>query len=430
MAPSIPPQPIAIIGASIAGITFACSLAHHYTSTHQSLPKITIYDSRPGINLPTSAVMLCPNSLRILDELGIYDSLYDGGYVGSYVVYKDVNLRTTDRYCFGDVERWGYPSLRLHRWVLVEKLRDAVVEKLGLVIEYGCKFERVVEAEDGTVVIEFEGGRKERAGLLIGADGIHSSVRENAFPAVEKPKYTGILSVSGFVKRSKLRIPKDDGELGFPAIISGTGANSAFLTINQSHDGEEIMTGVNRLHPELDREEFAAIVADKEKMKSLFRGRKEDTWPDFVLSAIENLEEETLFLWPFYQLPKLESWISHSGNVVLIGDAAHAMPPPAGQGANQAVEDSWTLALVLAKLSAQNGVSINEALSAWQKMRMDRIGRVSVLNDILINARLPLEKRQPLNGKRDLKTEDLDLDWLYSTKPEEEVLNWFEQRGL
>jgi len=427
MADPTAPKSIAIIGASISGLTLACSIIHHFrtTSPPQAPPRLTISDSRSSANLPTGAIMLCPNSLRILDALGVYEAICKDAFIGSYVSYVDAALRTTDRYWFGSEERWGYPAVRLHRSVLVGRLR-ALALALGVRIEFECKFEGVAEDADAGLVVRFEGGRSETADMLIGADGIHSSVRASAFPLAEPPRYTGILSVSSFVKRSKLRMPKDV-DIELPGIVSGTGANAAFLMINQSHNGEEIMIGVNRIHPqELDKKGYVELQADIGKLKSMFYGREGDSWPDLVQSAIENLQEEMAYLWPFYQLPKLDRWIDATGRILLVGDAAHAMPPPAGQGANQAVEDCWNLALVLAKQSTKADISMSDALKAWEAMRMKRIERVSELNDILINVRLPPEKRKQVNGQKEVKAGELQLDWLYAARPEDELLKWLE----
>ena len=428
MAETPTPKSIAIIGASISGLTLACSIIHHFRSMPSSPapPRLAVFDSRSSANLPTGAIMLCPNSLRILDALGVYDDICKDAFIGSTISYLDASLRTTDRYWFGSTDRWGYPSVRLHRWVLISKLR-ALAVAMGVHIEYGCKFESVGEDADGGLVVRFEGGRRERTNMLVGADGIHSSVRASAFPRAQPPKYTGILSVSGFVTRSALRLPKDV-DLELPAIVSGTGANTAFLMINQSHDGEEIMIGVNRIYPqELGKKGYAELQADIRKLKEMFYGKQGDGWPDVVQSAIENFQDETAYLWPFYQLPRLDSWVDTTGSVFLVGDAAHAMPPPAGQGANQAVEDCWTLALVLARLSTEENISTSNALKVWEMARMKRVDRVSELNGVLINARLPSEQRKQLNGKKEVKSEELQLDWLYAALPEDEILKWFDR---
>jgi len=400
---------------------------HHFRAAPAAgaPPRLTIFDSRGSATPPTGAIMLCPNGLRVLDALGVYEALCADAFVGRCVAYLDAGLRTTDRFWFGGADRWGYPAVRLHRCVLVARLR-ALAAALGVRVEYGCRFEGVAQDAGAGLVVKFEGGRSETADMLIGADGIHSSVRASAFPQAEPPRYAGILSVSGSVKRSKLRMPKDvDVEL--PGIVSGTGANVAFLMITHSRDGEDIMIGVNRVHPqELDKKGYAELRADIGKVKSIFYGREGDSWPDLVQSAIENLQEETVYLWPFYELPKLDHWIDATGRVLLVGDAAHAMPPPAGQGANQAVEDCWALALVLAKRSTKGDILMSDALKAWETMRLKRIEKVSELNAILINARLPPEKRKQMNGQKDVMTGELPLDWLYAARPEDELLKWLE----
>lgn len=80
----------------------------------------------------------------------------------------------------------------------------------------------------------------------------------------------------------------------------------------------------------------------------------------------------------FAKVPDLEHWVSHSGRVILIGDAAHAIPPSGGQGAASAFEDAETLAYVLGKLRLPGvgPTSLKEDLRKWETHRMDRIKQI------------------------------------------------------
>jgi 2-polyprenyl-6-methoxyphenol hydroxylase-like FAD-dependent oxidoreductase len=132
-----------------------------------------------------------------------------------------------------------------------------------------------------------------------------------------------------------------------------------------------------------------------------------------VQSALDNVDIETLSIWPYYVVPKLEKWSSE--RVIILGDAAHAIPPTAGQGASQGFEDAFTLAGVLALGTTEMG--LEEAVEKWREMRQERIDRVVKLTLQLNNARLPQVERERLakagaevwqSGERG------ELAWLYN----------------
>lgn len=69
-----------------------------------------------------------------------------------------------------------------------------------------------------------------------------------------------------------------------------------------------------------------------------------------IQEAMASIDDEVLFLWAMYVLPGLDSWTSPKGQIELVGDAAHTLPPTAGQGANMAFKDGQTLGLILASV--------------------------------------------------------------------------------
>ncbi|KAJ5247751.1 hypothetical protein N7468_002734 [Penicillium chermesinum] len=117
-----------------------------------------------------------------------------------------------------------------------------------------------------------------------------------------------------------------------------------------------------------DRGPFIIAPQRVDGAKVLIGKRKRDSddrqgWNDLL----EN-ERWCINIWPFYVVPRLGTWASQHSRVVILGNAAHVIPPTAGQGINQAFEDIYTYALSLAKCQGQK---LNRALQVWQ--RVDRV---------------------------------------------------------
>lgn len=163
----------------------------------------------------------------------------------------------------------------------------------------------------------------------------------------------------------------------------------------------------------------------------MLRENKDD-WPDIVQSALEGAPVENMGIWAFYGIPKLDKWASPADRVIVVGDAAHAIPPTAGQGVNQAFEDVNMLALLLSKLSPQ--VPLAEALKFWQDYRQAGIDKVLELTQQMNAKRLPPAEQAKLPPGAIWKDESAtrgeggQLRWLYEPDLDEDVAKWIAAR--
>ena len=188
----------------------------------------------------------------------------------------------------------------------------------------------------------------------------------------------------------------------------------------QNVDGSEILAGTQRAWPEQDRAGWDRLLADKEQLLELFRTDIE-SWPAIVQSALDNVPVETLAIWPYYVVPKLDRWFSPLSRVIIIGDAAHAIPPTAGQGASQGFEDAFTLAALLSHVSPR--LPLLTALQVWKDIRQERIDKVIKLTLQLNNARLPEAERAKLPaGEAWTSGDSGELAWLYNTDVEQQTM--------
>ncbi|KAI1145109.1 FAD dependent oxidoreductase [Nemania diffusa] len=411
---------VAIIGGGLAGMAAALAL-------HELSIKCSIYEMRDTNAAPptsSGALMLSPNSLKILDRFGLYSKIEKLGYAFDYVYYKDADEQTVDRYPLGG-ETFGYSALRVYRQDLLDTLYAACSER-DIPIYLSKKFTEVIEETDAHVVFKFADGTTEKASLLIGSDGIHSKLRDYVTPGVEK-KFVGLAALTWEVQTSQLRVPEGK-DYKFPVTVLT--ANGAFVLAPQKPDGSAMLAGTQVPLEDRGREEWNKLFADKEGLIRRVTANI-DIWPDIAKSGMENINHETMNVWPFYTIPRLSNWTSKKHQrVVILGDAAHAIPPTTGQGASQAFEDVMSLALLLSALKEHEELKWEEALQFWQKIRQERIDHLLILTNQLNNKRLPLAK-QKLLPKGEVWVDEsaenpAQMAWLFNPKIEETINAWVE----
>lgn len=402
---------IAIIGGGLASLTLALSL-------HQRGISCVIYEARPEDATTPGALMLSPNSLRILDNLGVYTRIRSQGYNFQTVEFKNDREETTDSYYLGSATQYGYDCLRVYRQTLLLALR-AAARAASIPIHYSHKFSHITseDAQTGLVTFELANNLGSRtASLLVGADGIHSRVRQHHVAPGTAATYGGRVAITFATPRARAQLPA-----AYPAPFSIHGAGGAFVMAPQTPDGaSELLAGTQIAFPEQDRGGWEALAADKEKLAGLLKADAESKWSVTPRRALEDIPLDTLGIWPFYFVPKLESWASSGekgagGRVVVLGDAAHAIPPTAGQGASQALEDAVTFAELVGGFEGEGREEWLGEVARWQRYRQQRVDKVIVLTLQLNNTRLPAEERAKLkDGEMWQSSGDGELAWLYS----------------
>ena len=413
---SLPTMHVTIVGAGLGGLGAAIALHSHGI-------QCTVYEQAPAEGRFAGAIMLSPNSLRILDHYGIYKRIIPLGFTFQYVDFQTNDGISTDHQFLGSREQFGYDALRISRNTMLGELTKMCAEK-GIEIRYSKKFTNVVREIESDVTIKFADGEEVTTDLLIAADGIHSKIRQALFPAI-KPAYNGILVVAGAVQRSKLVIPPNEPA---DSPIIQLGKNGAFVMAPQTTNGSEWLAGTQRPYPDQDRAGWEKIAADR-AFQHAYLEEGIESRSELVQSAITNIETESMYIWPQHTLPKLERWRSEQSRVIIIGDAAHAIPPTSGQGANQAFEDGFSLAMVLAR--RPESVSFQEGLGWWQDMRQERIAKLLDMTRRLNNMRLPIEMQQKL-AKEDLWESGGSgegVRWLFVPEIEERVGEWVQEHG-
>ena len=300
---------VAIIGGGLSGLSLALFLKQHNV-------QCTIYELRSPDATAAGALMLSPNALRSLDSIGLYDRIKREGWHFRAGSFRNNNHEFIDSYEFGNADKYGYDCLRVYRQVLVDQLVATVAES-GMEVVNDKKFSHVVSEDESGVTFAFTNGEQHEASIVIGADGIRSAVRRYIFPEVE-PSFANVMTVVGAVPTSLVEFPHDNYDL--PVSINGEAGG--FSLAQQNADGSEMLAAMQYPTHERDKAGWKALNEDKKQLVDILRQNYE-TSTETIKSAIDAIDPETLFIWPFYAVPRLSRWTSTRGRVVLLGDAAH-----------------------------------------------------------------------------------------------------------
>ncbi|MGY1711862.1 FAD-dependent oxidoreductase [Geodermatophilus sp. SYSU D00758] len=245
------------------------------------------------------------------------------------------------------------PGVSAKRSDLYRALHGAALDR-GIDIRYGSRLTGVVSTPDG-VTATFADGSTASADLLVGADGVRSTVRALLDPGCPPPRYVPVLNTAGYADHTP-----PGAEVGRLTMVFGRRAFAGYLA---APTGQTWWFANPPLPVEPGPGEVAAIpdAAWRSRLLDLHRADR---------SPVVDLVEATpgpLRGWTTYDLPTVRRW--HGGRVVLIGDAAHATSPAAGQGASLAVEDAVVLARCLRDLP------VPQAFARFEELRRGRVER-------------------------------------------------------
>jgi 2-polyprenyl-6-methoxyphenol hydroxylase-like FAD-dependent oxidoreductase len=218
---------------------------------------------------------------------------------------------------------------------------------------------RLVDVEDTGygVRAHFADGTTAEGDVLVGADGIRSVTRTLIDPEAPLPRYVGFLNTAGYAHGLDLGL-----EPGVNHLVFG---KRCFFGYVVHPDGDVWWFANPPRREDPDPAELAAVPADewRGQLREMFR---DDDVP--ALAAIDHTERISTG-WVTYDMPSVPTW--HRGRMVLLGDAAHAVSPSAGQGASMAIEDAVVLARCLRDLP--DPAAAFQAFEATRRPRVERI---------------------------------------------------------
>lgn len=341
---------IAIVGAGLGGLTAALALAR------RGFP-VTVFEQAEFLGEVGAGIQMSANAVRVLFALGLEEAL---SKVASHPSGKQVRLWNTGQtwklFDLGQesVERYGFPYFTLHRADLhaalsaeLEKAAPGSIKLGRRCIDFQSNGERVK--------IQFDDGSEEESDLLIGADGVHSVIRNGLFGASD-PEFTGCLAWRGVVQTRDL--PER-----FHAPIGNNWIGPSGHIIHYPLRRGELTNFVGIV--ERDDWQIESWTQDGSVQECLhdFAG-----WHEDVTTLISRLSRP--MKWALMLRKPLGEW--SRGPVSLLGDACHPTLPFLAQGAAMAIEDGYVLARALDLYTDDP----TYALKRYEQARCDRTRRI------------------------------------------------------
>lgn len=333
---------IAIIGGGIGGLTAAIALRRQGFSP-------VIYEAAPELQPIGAGITLAINAMQVFRELGLADKAIAAGHRLEHLWITDEHLHPISRTALEPLIReFGLPNLGIHRGALQQLLVEALPEGA---IHLGKGLQRLEEIAEG-VELKFEDGTTAQAGVVIAADGIHSAVRRQLFPACRQ-RSSGQVCWRGICRADTGPWRGRGTEAWAPGMRFGIVPIAAesiywFAVVNQK--------------PGID---WAKLT--KEELMETFR-----PFARPARELIESTPASQIIYNPLNDLEPLPQWFF--GRSALLGDAAHATTPNMGQGACQAIEDAYVLAQCLSSWPYGDAFA---KYQARRKARADSIVRQS-----------------------------------------------------
>jgi 2-polyprenyl-6-methoxyphenol hydroxylase-like FAD-dependent oxidoreductase len=316
---------IGIIGGGITGLATAIALKKVGISS-------IVYEQAKELNEIGAGVWLQPNALKVIDWLGIKDEVKKYGIELNKMEITDAQLKPFKKLKSEIVQdELGNQTIAIHRARLQNALYQEVIKTTEVQLD---KTYTAHSINDKAITIQFQNG-EDQVDLLLGADGINSSVRKKMFQGTTL-RNSGLVCWRGV---SKMELPTHLRNLG------------------QEAWGKNVRFGFSRIS---DEEVYWFAVAKEEHMSKASEIDKKEylsklfhNFDPIVTKLIKNTATTAIHQSLLNDLKRLPSW--HNDLVCLIGDAAHATTPNMGQGACQGIEDAYYISNLLSKSKQSPG---------------------------------------------------------------------------
>lgn len=390
--------PVVVVGAGIGGLTLAMCLA-------RAGRRVVVLERSERLVEVGAGLQLSPNATNVLINLGLGSALDATGVRPEAVsIRSGVTGRELLRMPLGSamVDRYGSPYVVIHRADLQGMLLHAVESEPRVRLRLGVETRAFRQDPEGVEVDIRCGGHEETVvgAALIGADGVHSTVRREVFgggPAV----YTGRTAWRATIPTALW--PEYRGFVGETGLWLGDHVHLVHYAIDA---GREI-----NLVAVLDddwREEGWDVPGDPAAIAQAFAG-----WPPVVRSLVAL--PSSWRKWALCAAPEKTPWVR--GRVALLGDSVHAMLPFVAQGAAMAIEDARVLA---AMLTADDRTIVDklEDYEARRRPRVEKVMRMARRNGAIYHFHGLAAKARDLAFELAGPTRLLSaMDWIYGWRP-------------
>jgi 2-polyprenyl-6-methoxyphenol hydroxylase-like FAD-dependent oxidoreductase len=344
---------IAVIGAGMGGLAVAGTLRR------AGFTNVRIYEQASRFARIGAGIQMMPNSMKVLRGIGIEDRLRRV----AFAPYSHLNRKWDTGEVTNELPMpeslYGAPYLCMHRADLHDALASVVPPQI---VQLNKKL--VALAQTGKqVTLAFADDTRETADLVIGADGVHSIVRELIL-GPQKPLHKGRVAYRAVFPAALMR-GKDIGA----SRTKWWGTDRHIVIYYTKADRSEIYFVTSLPEPaEWMTQESWSAKGDVRQLRAEYAGFHPDVFA--VLDACPDCHK-----WAILEREPLPSW--SDGRIVLLGDACHPMTPYMAQGAATSIEDAAILARCLETAEEDD---IEAALARYEAHRKPRTSRIQAIS--------------------------------------------------